>query len=134
MLVTVAREEAVEDSENPRSNLTQVPYICYPINFGKKSVLALLDSGSKVNTIHPIFAKKLGLSIKPIDIGVQKFDGITLNIFGIVVAAFLVTDKANQLRFFKKTFLVANVSPEIVFGILFFTFSSANIDFLGCEL
>ena len=39
-------------------------------------------------------------------------------------------DKANQVRFFEKPFLVANVSPKIVFGMLLFTLSSVNIDFL----
>ena len=52
----------------------------------------------------------------------------------MVVAAFLVIDKTNQVIFFEKTFLVANISPEVVLGILFLTLSSANIDFLGCEL
>ena len=52
----------------------------------------------------------------------------------MVVAAFSVENKANQIRFFKETFLVANVSPEVVFGILFLTLSGADIDFLGREL
>ena len=37
----------------------------------------------------------------------------------MIVAAFLVTDKTNQVRFFEKIFLVANISPEVVFGMLF---------------
>ena len=57
-----------------------------------------------------------------------------LDTFGIVVAAFSVTDKANSIRFFEETFLVANVSPEIVYEMPFLTLSSANIDFLGWEL
>ena len=57
-----------------------------------------------------------------------------LDIFEMVVAVFSVTDKANQVWFFEKTFLVANFSPEIVFEMLFLTLSSANINFLGREL
>ena len=53
-----------------------------------------------------------------------------LDTYGMVVAAFLVTDKANRVKFFKETFLVANVSPEIVFGMLFLIFSGADVDFL----
>ena len=52
----------------------------------------------------------------------------------MVVAAFSVEDKANQLRFFEETFLVANVSPEVVLGMLFLTLSGADVDFLGREL
>ena len=52
----------------------------------------------------------------------------------MVVTAFSVVDKANQVRFFEETFLVANISPEIVFGIFFFTLSGANINFSGWKL
>ena len=52
----------------------------------------------------------------------------------MVVAAFLVLDKANRVRFFEETFLVANVSPEVVFGMPFLTLSGADVDFLGREL
>ena len=57
-----------------------------------------------------------------------------LDTFGMVVVDFLLTDKANQVRFFKETFLVANISPKIVFEILFLTLSSANVDFLDWKL
>ena len=90
--VTVARKK--EFGENLGANLARVLCIRYPINFGKKSVLALLDSSSELNAIHPAFAKELGLLIKPTDVGAQKIDGTTLETYGIVVAAFSVEDKA----------------------------------------
>ena len=62
---------------------------------------------------------------------VQKIDGITLDTHGMVVVAFLVMDKANRVRFFEETFLIANISPELVLGMLFLTLNSANVDFLG---
>ena len=43
-------------------------------------------------------------------------------------------DKANQVRFFEKIFLMANVNLEVVFGMLFFTLSSTDIDFLDQKL
>ena len=52
----------------------------------------------------------------------------------MVVTAFSVVDKANREKFFEETFLVANVSPKVVFGMLFLTLSGTNIDFLGWEL
>ena len=52
----------------------------------------------------------------------------------MVVTAFSVGDKANRVRFFEETFLVANVSPEVVFELLFLTLSGANVDFLDWEL
>ena len=110
-LVTGTREKAFEttkvvestgvnkDGEESKGkdpeNFAQVPCDYFCINFGKKSILALLDSGSKVNALHPTFAKELGLLIRPKDIGAQKIDGTTLDIYGMVVVVFLVKHKAN---------------------------------------
>lgn len=92
--------------------------------------MVLFNSNNKVNSIHPTFAKELDLPIKPIDVRVLKIDSIILDTYEILVAIFLVTDKANCVRFFKKNFLVANVSPKEIFGILFLTLIDINIDFL----
>ena len=128
--VTVARKGVVEDSENLRSILAQFPYILYPINFREKSILALFNSDSKVNAVHLTFAKELDLPIRSTDIKVQKIDGTTLDTYGMIVTAFLVTNKTNQVWFFEETFSMANVSPEVVFGMLFFILSDADVDFL----
>ena len=126
--VTGAREEA----------LKRVPCIYYLVQFkkdtSKAQVQALINSGSEVNTIHPTFAKQLGLPIRPTDIGAQEIDGTTLDTHKMVVAAFSVVDKANRVRFFEETFLVANVSPKVVLGMLFLTLSIADVDFPSREL
>ena len=57
-----------------------------------------------------------------------------LDTFEMVVAAFSVTDKANQARFFKEIFLVANISLEVVLRMPFLTLSGADVNFLGREL
>ena len=54
-----------------------------------------------------------------------------LDTYEMVVAAFSVIDKANQVRFFKETFMVANISLKVVFGMTFLTLSGANVDFIG---
>ena len=95
---------------------------------------ALLDSGNEVNAIYPTLIRKLGLPVRPTDVGAQKIDGTMLDTFGMVITAFSVTDKANRVRFFKETFLVANVSPEVVLGMPFLTLSGADVDFSGREL
>ena len=64
----------------------------------------------------------------------MKIDGTTLDIYRMVVAAFSVKKKANQVRFCEKTFLVANVSPEEVLEMLFHNLSSADVDFLRYKL
>ena len=150
MPVTANKKEAIETIKVAKSagaskdgkksegkwleNLARVLYIRYPINCRKKSVLALFDSSSKVNLGHPVFAKELGLPIRLTNIGTQKIDSITLNTYGMVVAAFLMKDKAKRVRFFENTFLVTNISPEVVFRMLFLTLSGANIDFSSQKL
>ena len=52
----------------------------------------------------------------------------------MVVAAFLVTDQANKVRLFEKTFLIANVSPDVVLVMLFFILSDADVGFPKGEL
>ena len=95
---------------------------------------ALVDSGSEVNAMHPSFAKQLGFPIRPTNVGAQKIDGTMLDTHGMVVAAFSVVDKANRVIFFEKTFLVANVSSEVVLGMPFLILSCADVDFSGREL
>ena len=97
-------------------------------------VSALLDSGSKINAIYLTFAREQELPIMTVDVKAQKIDNIMLDSFGIVVAAFSVTDKANQVKFIEKTFLVTNVILEVVFRMPFLTLSSVNVDFLRREL
>ena len=87
-----------------------------------------LESG--VNAIYLTFAKKLSLRIRSTDIGMQKIDGTMLDIYRMVVAVFLIINKANRVKFFEETFLVANISPKVGFGMLYFTFSKQDIYFL----
>ena len=52
----------------------------------------------------------------------------------MVVAAFSVTNQADRIKFFEEIFLVANVSPDVVLGILFFFLSGADVNFPKREL
>lgn len=97
-------------------------------------MLALFDSSSEINAIHLNFAKRQGFSIKTIDIRAQKINDTMLNTYKILVAAFSMINQANQVKFFEKTCLMANVSPEVILKIFFLALSSANIDFLDWEL
>ena len=135
MSVTEDNEKVIQASAK---ELKQVMCIQYPINFpggvtqdglALDSVLALLDSGSEINAMHPTFAERLGFVVQTTNVGARKIDSTTLETYGIVVAAFLVTDQADRVRFFEEIFLEANVSLYVFFGIPFFTLSGADIDF-----
>ena len=84
--------------------------------------------------MHPIFIEEWGLAVWSTNIGAQKIDGTIFKTYEIVVAVFSVIDWADRVRFFEKTFLMANVSPNMVFGIFFFIPNSANINFLKKKL
>ncbi len=52
----------------------------------------------------------------------------------MVVSTFLVLDKDERERFFEKSFLLANVSPDIVIEMPFLTMSNADVDFQAQDL
>lgn len=72
--------------------------------------------------------------MRPINVIAQKIDDTILDIYRMVVMAFLIMDQADCIKFFKEIFLMTNVSPEIVFRILFLTLNSADINFLEQKL
>ncbi len=52
----------------------------------------------------------------------------------MVVSTFSVSDKDGREKFFEKSFLLADVKPEIVLGIFFLTMSNADVDFQAQNL
>ena len=82
----------------------------------------------------PAYASKLGLRVRHTDVGAQKIDGSTLQTFGMVLANFRMEDKLGRTRFFQETFLLADISAEVVLGMPFLTLSNANVKFVGKEL
>ena len=147
MSVSTTSTSVTGDSEKATlvsaKELERVSCIQYPIAFpggvtqdgsALGPVSALLDSGSEVNAMHPAFAERLGLVVRTTNVGAQKIDGTTLETYGMVVAAFSVIDQADRVRFFEETFLVANVSPDVVLGMPFLTLSGADVDFPKREL
>ena len=139
MTVTENSEWAIVNAKE----IEQVTCIQYSITFPGgvtqndstlDPVSALFDSGSKVNAMHPAFAKRLSLVVQTTNVGVQKINGTTLEIYGMVVAAFSVTDQPDKVRFFKEIFRVVNVSLDIVLAMSFPILSGADIDFPKSEL
>ena len=47
----------------------------------------------------------------------------------MVVSTFFVLNKDGKERFFKESFLLVNVNPNVVFEIFFLTINNSNIDF-----
>ena len=82
----------------------------------------------------PAYASRLKLRAHHTNVGAQKIDGSTFQTFEIVFASFQVEDKLGKARFFQEIFLLADISTEVVLGILFLTFSNADVQFKKKEL
>ena len=52
----------------------------------------------------------------------------------MIVSTFSLLDKDSWERFFEESFLLTDVKPDIVLGILFLTISNADIDFQARNL
>lgn len=57
-----------------------------------------------------------------------------LKIFCIVITFYLVNNKEKKLQLFEKTFLFAENSINIIYGISFFSLSNVIIDFNNQKL
>ena len=134
--VSATSSSVTETSKEDDVVLERVPCIHYPLRFRKDTagVRALVDLGSEVNAMTPAYAAKLGLYVRKTNIGAQKIDGSTLETFGMVLADFQVEDKLGRARFFQETFLLADISAEVVLGMPFLTLSNADVQFVEKEL
>lgn len=73
------------------------------------------------------YLAKLGFKVQLTNIGAQKIDGSAFKIFRMVLASFWVNDKLGRSRFFQKTFLLTNISMEVVLGIFFLNFNNEDV-------
>lgn len=77
--------------------LQQVLCICYLVQFKQELIQVLLNLGSKVNAIIPVYVAKLNLTIQKIDINAQKIDGSTLATYKMVIVRLSVYDKFEKV-------------------------------------
>ncbi len=52
----------------------------------------------------------------------------------MVVPTFSVSNKDGRERFFEESFLLTDVQPDIMLGMLFLTMSNADVDFQARDL
>lgn len=72
---------------------------------------------------------KLGLKVWRTDVRAQKIDGFTLETFAMILANFQVENKLKKAWFFQETFLVSNISVEVVLKMPFLTLSNVDVVF-----
>lgn len=82
----------------------------------------------------PAYFAKLGFINWKTDVDAQKIDSLALVTYEMVIAGFLLQDNLKKAWFFKKEFLLADTSIEIVFKMHFLAFSKADVWFAVQEL
>ncbi len=92
-----------------------------------------MDSGGEVNIMTPAFVAKLGLRPRPTDVGVQKIDGLPLEIHGMASAWLSLQDSLKRVQIFEKTFLLTDTRMDVVLGMPFLSLSNANVEFAELE-
>ena len=75
----------------------------------------------------PAYTAHLGLKMRVTDVGAQEIDGSSLATYNMVIAAFQVIDKLGCSWFFQETFLLSDISMEVVLGMPFLTLSNVNV-------
>ena len=84
--------------------------------------------------MNPAFASQLGLKIWKTNVRAQKIDNTTLETYMMIVFTFSMLDKDNKERFFKQSFLLADVKLDTIFKMPFLTMSNADVDFQARNL
>ncbi len=79
--------------------------------------------------MNQAFTLQLDLKILKINIKAQKIDSTSLETYEMVISIYFVLNKDGRVRFFKKSFLLANVKQNIVLKMLFLIIINANINF-----
>lgn len=106
-----------------------VLYIYYSTQFVKFSIKVLINSSSKVNVMQPNFARKINFYICKTNVSTQKIDGSRLMIYRMVIALFQLDNKDKKSHFFKKTFLLANISIDVALKMFFLILSNIEVNF-----
>lgn len=126
----------LRESDSPLSplQLEREPCILYDIGLKDCKIQSLIDSGSEVNAVSPSLVKSLKLPTLHTHWGAAKIDGSRLATYGMVSATFSVEDKHGRTRWFEETFLIADVSHDIVLGMPFLKLADPNIRFAKSTL
>lgn len=93
LVLVLAISALVTEASKEDVVLKKIPYIYYPFCFHKdkkNEVRALINSNSKFNAMKPAYISKLGLRVRRTNVGAQKIDNFTFEMFGIVLASFQV--------------------------------------------
>ena len=62
------------------------------------------------------------------DVRVPKIDSIILKTYKMVISIIYILNKNNRERFFEEIFLLADIKPDVIFGMPLLIMSNANMN------
>lgn len=74
-----------------------------------------------------IYAMKLGFTIQKICVRIEKIDGLALETYSMTLVKFLIQDSVGKVQFLEETFLLADISMEVILEMPFLFFSNTNV-------
>lgn len=77
----------------------------------------------------PAYIAKLDFTTWKTSVGALKIDSLLLETYGMASARLILQDSLKKVKFFEETFLVGNISMEVILRIHFLYFSNADIKF-----
>lgn len=80
-----------------------------------------------------VFAAKLGLKSRAINVGAQKINGLLLKTYSMTSGGFFFLDSKKLVWFFEKTFLQMGISIEMILERFFLFFNNTDIKFAELE-
>lgn len=75
------------------------------------------------------YAKQPNIWVCQINVSAQKIDSSKLNTFNIVIVFFLLDDQNKKFCFFKMSLFFSDINMDIIFGMLFLTYSNIKVNF-----
>lgn len=84
--------------------------------------------------MQPSFIRKRDFGICKTNVGTQKIYVNRLSSYNIIIASFQMNRKYRKIRFFEKTFLLADIGIDITFEILFVILIIVKVNFNNQEL
>ena len=84
--------------------------------------------------MNPTYPAKLGLIIWKTEFDIQKIDGLTLVTYKMMLVGFSVQNKLEKVWFLDETFILADISMEVVLEMSFCTLPDINVQFVEKKL
>ena len=81
-----------------------------------------------------VFASQLGLKIRKTNVRARKIDDTTLVTYKMIISIFFMSDKDVKKKLFEESFLLAEINPDIMLGILFLIINNVDVDFQAWNL